>query len=546
MFESKDVVIETAEKIEGNSVEANNHEPQTTIAHYELPPNSVQSELPYNTQPHEPPCDTQNVPSSDAQNVPPSSTQHVPRSSTHHEPQISTKAVVSDTEPRAQSDIQPVQPNDSQPEPEAGERTSRASKAGSTKKKRGSEHDHEERKGKFWKRTRSSKGSNSTSGTARPADRTSGSAQHGDRTSDVVFKDDEHKKRRSGKESREQKDKSGKTKGRTGSTDSEKDEKIAFHDDHFERPREATPTLDRHSRGLPALPSSSGPALPARPVPQRQLSAPDGTEEDNNYDTVEPVRKTKSMERFKAAPKPADDAYDSVQDKVGKPRLPSLDNETVDERGTSAQTGIYDEVITDTTNPVEVDSFYTEVPEPGNIEGKKIDVKSDNMVEDEDVDEEDPYSKIKYPNIEEETENSELYEDIEQGNESRDKKHKYAKVNKGEVFRLMIENDANTESNDRNRSQSDAAVLQRSGNEIPKRPNTIHVIRSTKGEATSAPFDYTYAEVDLSKKTRRPRNTEGGESTEVENWDSDNPPPLPSAYVSSRQIQIEMEKLAGQ
>lgn len=568
MFESKDaVVMETAEKIEGDSVDANNHKPQTTIAYYEPPPSSVQRELPCSTQPPVPPSSTQHVPLSGTRRVSPSGTPH--------EPPISTQPPAPETEHGAQVNTQPI---GSQPEPEAGERTSRASKAGSSKKKRGSEHEHEEHKGKFWKRTRSSKGS-SASGTAKPVDRTSVSAQPGDRTSDAVFKEEEHKNRRSRKESKELKTKSGKTKGRTGSTDSEKDEKNALHDDHMERAREATPTLERQSRGLPPPPGTSGPALPTRPVPQRQLSAPDGIEEDSNYETVD-YRKTKSLERFKAAPKPAVDAYNVVEIKVGKPRDSSLDDyDSVDERGTGAQrtSDIY-EVVTDTNDTENYP--YSEVEKTGNEKGKKVDVKDEKMVEDEDVGEledpysriryqkqleaaensaepdedvEDPYSKIKYPRQEEETENTELYEDIDKGQENGDKNHKYAAVNKGEVLRLMIESDTNTESSDRNRSQSDAAVLQRSGNELPRRPNTIHVVRSTKGEVTqtegevvSAPFDYTYAEVDLSKKTRRPRNTEGGEITEEENYDSDNPPPVPPAYVSSRQIQIEMGRIAGQ
>lgn len=555
MFESKDVVVmETAEKIE-DAIEANNHKPLTTIAHHEPPPTSVQREIPSSTQASEQPSDTHHTP--------PSATQHVPLSGKPYEPHVP------ETEQRGQSNNQP---SGSQPEPEAEDRTNRASKPGSAKKKRGSEHEHEEHKGKFWKRTRSSKAS-SAPGTGKPADSTSGSglAQSADRTSDAVFKEEEHKKQRSKKESKEQKSKSGKTKGRTDSTDSEKekDENNALHDDHIERPREATPTLERHSRGLPAPPGNSGPALPARPVPQRQVSAPDGMEDDN-YDVVI-TRKTKSMERFKAAPAFVDNEYEVVEGKVGKPRLPSVELDSVDERDDGAQrtSDIY-EVVDDTN--ITVDDLYSEVLQTGEEESE-----NEEPVEGEDVDEEDPYSRIKYqtqldaerdsepydnvedphskmkmPKQEEETENSELYEDVEKRQESGDKNHKYAKVNKEEVVRLMIENEVKTESVDRNRSQSDAIVLQRSGNELPKRPNTIHVVQSTKGEVTqtegeasSLPFDYTYAEVDKSKKTRRPRNIEGGDGTEEENRDSDNPPPLPPAYISSRQIQIEMGRTAG-
>ncbi|XP_078381948.1 uncharacterized protein LOC144664651 isoform X2 [Oculina patagonica] len=571
VFESKDaVVMETAEKIEGDSVDANNHKPQTTIAHYEPPPSSVQHELPCSTQPPVSPSSTQHVP--------PSGTRRVSPSATPHEPQISSHPHAPETEPGAHANSQPTQPSGSQPEAEAGERTSRASKAGSSKKKRGSEHEHEEHKGKFWKRTRSAKGS-STSGTAKPVSAKPVSAPLSDRTSDAAFKEEEHKNRRSRKESKELKTKSGKTKGRTGSTDSEKDEKNVVHDDHIERAREATPTLERQTRGLPPPPGTSGPALPTRPVPQRQLSAPEGAEEDSNYETVDYGRKTKSLERFKAAPKPADDAYDVVEIKIGKPRDSSLDDyDSVVERSTGAQrtSDIY-EVVPDTDDTV--DYLYSEVEKTGSETGKKIDIKNEKMVEDEKVDEledpysrikyqkqleaagnsseldkdvEDPYSKIKYPRQEEETENTELYEDIDKGQENGDKNHKYSAVDKGEVLRLMIESGTNMDSSDRNRSQSDAAALQQSGNELPRRPNTIHVVQSTKGEVTqtkgevaSVPFDYTYAEVDLSKKTRRPRNTESGEGTEEENYDSDNPPPLPPAYVSSRQIQIEMGRIAG-
>lgn len=519
--------METAEKIEGDSLEADSHKPRTTITHYEPPPSSVQHEPPHSAQPPRPS----------------SSTQHGPPTGTEHGPPVTTETSVS-------TSTQPVQANGAQPEAESGNGISRALKAGSSKKKRGSDSDHEEHKGKFWKRTRSTKNSN-TPGTA----------------SDAVFQDEEHKTRRSRKESKELKTKFGKTKRRTSSTDSEKDEKSALHDDHTERPRVTTPTLEGHPRGLPLPPSTSSPARPARSVPQRQLSAPEGVEEDN-YETVE-VRKTKSMERVKASYPPEGDNYDVVQDKVGKPRLPSLDNDLTEEIGTGARTSDIYETVDDAGTNDAGNYLYAEVEKTGKEKGKSEEVVANDDVDEEDPyskikygkqqeaeenseDEEDPYSKIKYPKSEEEMESSELYEDVEKNQENPDKNHKYAAVDKVEVLRLMNQDGTITESNDRKRSQSDAVVLRRTENELPKRPNTVHVVRTTKGEVTqaegevtSAPFDYTYAKVDLSKKTKRRRSTEGEETTEEETWESDIPPPLPPAYVSSRQIQIEMGRTAG-
>lgn len=498
--------METAEKIDGDSLQADNHKPRTTTTHYEPPPSSVQ---------------------------PPG-----PPSSTQHGPPVTMETGLS-------SNTQSVQANGTQPEAESGHEISRALTAGSSKKKHGSDSDNEEHKTRFWKRKPSARTSN-TSGTARSVDR----------TSDAVFQDEENKNRRSKKEL---KTKPGKTKRRTSSTDSEKDQKTTLQDEHSERPRETTPTLERHVRELPLPPDSSSPALPTRPVPQRQFSAPEGAE-DNAYEPVD-MRKTKSMERVKATDPPKYDTYDAVQESVGKPRLPSLDYDSLDGIDAGARTSDLYEVVDDAQTRETGDDLYAEVETTGNEKGK-----NEEVVANEDVTEEDPYSRIgtlqhrekaenSGPNGDEEEpypENSELYEDVEKTQENLDTNHKYSAVDKEEVLRLMNQDGTNTDSSDRKRAQSDAVVLRRPENELPKRPNTVHVVRTTKGEVTqvkgeaaSAPFDYTYAEVDLSKKTRWRRNTEGEETHEEEARDLDIPPPLPPAYVSSRQVQIEMGRTAG-
>ena len=475
-------------------MEVDNHKPQTTNTQCEPAPSNVR----------------------------PTGTQHGP-------------SVTKEIGSSSNAQYKPVQANGTQPEAESGHEISRASKSGSSKKKHGSDSDTEEQKGRFWKRTRSSKTSNS----------------FGDRTSDAVFQDEEHKNRQSKKEV---KTKSGKTNRRTSSTDSEKDQKTALHDEHPERPREQAPTLERHARGLPLPPDTSSAALLARPVPQRQFSTPE-TAEDNAYEAVD-VRKTKSMERIKATDLLKCDTYDAVQETVGKPRLPSLDYDTLDEMDTDlGATDLY-EVVDVTQTKDTGDDLYDEVNKTGDEKGK-----NEEVVANKDVTEEDPYSRIKklkqrdkeeHPGLngdEEESypENSELYEDVEK-QENLDTNHKYSAVDKEEVLRLM-----NMDSSDRKRAQSDAVTLRRPENELPKRPNTVHVVRTTKGEVThaegeaaSAPFDYTYAKVDLSRKTRRRQNTEGEETHEEEAFDSDIPPPLPPAYVSSRQVQIEMGRTAGE
>ena len=555
VFESKDeIVVETVEKIEGDSVEANNHESNIILAYHELPvsTSSVQHEPPNSRQAPGPPSSRQAP-------EPPSNTQppELPSSARPPEPPSDARPpeLPPSMEHGPQNHAPAAHPGSTPPEYDAGERKSRGSKSGSSKKKHVSEHEHDEHKGKFWKRTRSAKGSgSSTFGTARTADR----------TSDVVFKEEEHKQRRSKKESKELKTKPGKTKSRTGSSDSEKDEKHAVHDNPAERPREATPTLERHSRGLPLPPEPSGHPLPVPPTPQRQMSAPDGTDDDNNYDTVE-VRKTRSMERVVSAPPPSDDAYDTVQVKVGKPRAPSLDRDTAGDSGTY-------EVVSCGTS--EIDYLYAEVQQ--SKEKDKTDEKNEETVTDENEDPEDPYSRIKFLKQQQAADNFEayeavedpysriknraqekvaeppdLYEAVEKEQENRDdKNHKYATVNKGEVFQLLIDGE-NTADSHRNRSQSDTSGMQRPGDELGKRANFVHVMRSTTGEVTSSvevtsvPIDYTYAKVDLSKKLRRHRNTEGDEGTEEEIFGSENPPPLPPAYASSRQMLIEMGRTSG-
>ena len=478
--------METAEKIEGDSVDANNH-----VALYEEPTVSVQ-----------------HVPPQSVQQVAPKRVEHV-QSSVQHVQQLPPQGVEHVTE---------------------GDHKGEKTKSGSKHDQRGSkhEHEHEEHRGKFWKRRRSSKKS------------TSGSEDH--RTSGGAFKDDEHKQqdRRSRKESKEQKGKSGKAKDRKGSTDSEekKDERKVVDEDRSERPREATPTLERHSRGLPAPPpppGSPGLALPNRPIPERQISAPGGTAmEDDNYEMVEPVRKTKSVENVEIT---ADDNYDAVRVEVGKPRPPSFvyDSINVDGLDDRRASDIY-EVVEDTSEPV--DDLYDEVEgaEKKNKEKKRLPRKEES---DEDGDPEDPYSKIKKLKREKEAlENSELYEEVDKRQESGTKTHDYSVAN-NELSESI-----------RNRSQSDTASLKRPGNEFIKRANTIDVVRPREGEVTQTEgevtrLDYLYAKVDLSKKTKRHHSSEGVRDALEGVWSDDNPPPLPPVYVSSKQVQIEMGRNQG-
>ena len=384
------------------------------------------------------------------------------------------------------------------------------------KKKSGSklEYEHEEHKGKFWKRSRSSQKT-----TQAPDDH---------RTSEGVFRDEEHKHdRRSRKESKEQKAKSSKSKDRKGSTESE--EKKTLNEHHHERPREATPTLERHSRGLPAPPPPpgfSGSALPDRPIPQRQTSAPDGTRlvEDDNYEMVE-MRKVKSVEKIELT---ADDNYDTVQVEERKPRLPVsvYDSINADESSSQRVSDIY-EIVEGTEQP-DGDDLYAEVEgDEGNTNENKRNLCGEETEGDEDP--EDPYSRIKKMKENEALEDSDLYEEVEERQEN------------GETNGAL---DGKDVASIRNRSKSDTTGLKRLENEFVKRSNTIDVVRTKEGHVTpTPPMDYLYAEVDLSKKTKR--NPSTGDDTGEEVWSDNNPPPLPPVYVSSKQIQIEMREKEG-
>ena len=542
--------METAEKIERDSVDANNHvEPAVSVQH--VSSQSVQLVAPNNehhvqSSEQHVPTSTQHVQSSE-QHVP-SSTQHVQSSEQHVK--SSAQEVPTITQ-HVQSSEQHV-PSNAQHVPTSTHHVQISEQHLSSKsvedvtegdhkgekKKRGSKHDknehvHEEHKGKFWKRTRSAKKSASSSD------------DH--RISDGVFKDEEHKHhdRRSKKETKEKKKKS---KDRSGSTDSE--EKKALDDDHSERPREATPALERHSRVLPPPPSPPGHALPAqltppappghslpaRPIPQRQISAPDGTrlEEDDNYEAVE-MRKTKSAEIEITA----DDNYDTVQVEVGKPRPPPSAN--VDRPSSWRGSDIY-EVVDDTSEPVE--DLYDEVEDAKKKVNMKQELKCDDKFDEDEVPE-DPYSKIKKLKKQAASANTELYEEVDKKQENAVKNNHYSDVKK----RLFDIKDAESI---RNRSQSDTASLQRPENEYIKRCHTIDVVRdgegavrSTGGGISNTSLDYLYAKVDLSKKTKRLHSTEGDTRTLGEEWSDDNPPPLPPVYVSSKQIQNEMGRTEG-
>ena len=488
--------------------------------------------------------------------------QHVPPNSTQS-PEPASSAHASDPQSRPHSaehalqhDDDAVQPDITPSEYETVEPKTVNSKSGSSKSKQGNEHEHDQHKGRFWKRTRSAKGSNGTiSGT--------------DRSSDV-FKEEERKHRRSRKESKEMKIKTGKTKSRTGSSDSDKDEKHVLHENPVERPRVATPTLERHSRGLPLPPEPSVPPLPVVPIPQRHFSAPDAAEEDNNYETVE-VRKTKSMERVRISPpSPSDNAYDTVQVKVGKPRALSLDHDTGEDSGnyevvacdTSRNDYLYAEVQQakkkDTTNEKTVEKTVAEEAEdPEDPEDPYSRIKNlkrkEKLAENSEALEEaeDPYSRIKNEEQQEDLEASDLYEDVDKQRKNRaDTNHKYASVDKKEVSQLMIDTE-NSADSERNRTQSDTTGLQRPGIKLDKRANSVHMMRSTKGQVaqvdkvTFLPRDDTYAKVDLSKKSKHRHDTEGSEDIDGERNDTENPPPLPPAYASSGQMRSEMGKIAG-
>lgn len=488
-MESKDdVVVETAQNVEGDAVDAGNH-----VALYDEPVVSVR------------PVPSQSV--TGVQHVVANSVEHVPISAQHVENHLQ----------HVPTNVQEVPPTS------VGHVTEGDHKSG--KKKRGSKHDHEndEQRGKFWKRTRSSKKNAAGLNDQGPAD--------------GVFKDIEHKHndKRSRKESKEQKAKLHKSKDRKSSTDSE--EKKALDEDHCQRPREATPTLERHSRGLPAPPPpgvSHGSALPDRPIPQRQISAPGGTglEEDNNYETVE-VRKTKSMERVEVT---VDDNYDTVQVEDGKPRPPSSAQNLlkIDNSRSKRESDLY-EVVESTSHGELTDALYDKVEgDEGRNKGQKQRLGEEEMDEDEE-DPEDPYSRIKMLRESKGSDNSDVYEEIDKSLKSDENTVEDSVAKNGLL-------DVRDTESIRNRSKSDSAGLRRPENDFFKRSNTIDVVRPKQGEVTR-PLDYVYAEVDLSKKTKRGPNPES--DTAEEKWGDDNPPPLPPVYVSSKQIKIEMERNEG-
>lgn len=459
----------------------------------------------------EPMVSVQHVPPQDVQHVAPKSVKHVPESKEHVPASVQ----------HVPASVQHVQSNGKEHVTEGDHK--------GEKKKRGSKHDHEheEHKGKFWRRSRPSKKSSS------------GSNDH--RTSDGVFKDQEHKHhdRRSRKESKEQKAKSRKSKDRKSSTDSE--EKKASDESHGERPREATPTLERHLPELPAPPPPPGPGyqgpqLPDRPIPQRQISAPNGTGlvEEDNYETVE-VRKTKSVQNIDIT---VDDNNDAVRVDVGRPRLPSsvYDSIHVGDSGSRRASDLY-EVVDDTSEPV--DDLYDEVESAEKMKNreKEQQLRAGEIEEDEEL--EDPYSKIKKLKEKEALENSELYEEIDKRQE------RGAKLHESLVAKNGLLDVKDTESI-RNRSKSDTAGLKRTENEFIKRSNTIDVVRRKEGEPTEAPLDYLYAEVDLSKKTKSGQTADGDTEATEKMWSDDNPPPLPPVYVSSKQIQIKMGRSEGE
>lgn len=488
-MESKDdVVVETAQSVEGDAVDAGNH-----VALYDEPVVSVQ------------PVPSQSV--TGVQHVVAKSVEHVPVSAQHVENHLQ----------HVPTNVQEVPPTSVDHVTEGDHK--------SGKKKRGSKHDreNEEQRGKFWKRTRSSKKN------------AAGSNDQG--TADGVFKDIEHKHsdKRSRKESKEQKAKLHKSKDRTSSTDS--DEKKALDEDHHQRPREATPTLDRHSRGLPAPPPpgvSHGSALPERRVPQRQISAPGGTglEEDNDYETVD-VRKTKSVERVEVT---VDDNYDTVQVEDGKPRPPSSAQNLleVDNSGSKRDSDLY-EVVEGTSHGLLNDELYDKVEGDERRNKEQKQPLCDEEMDEDEEDPEDPYSRIKMLRERIGSDNSDVYEEIDKGLKSDENTVEDSVAKNG----LLDVTD--TESL-RNRSKSDSAGLRRPENDFFKRSNTIDVVRPKEGEVARS-LDYVYAQVDLSKKTKRGANLES--DTGEEKWGDNNPPPLPPVYVSSKQIKIEMERNEG-
>lgn len=523
VLETKDdVVVERAERIESLNVE--NHVAlydELTVSVQHVAPQSVEDET-FEGVNHVP--DNEHQEQRSEHNVQ-SSEKHVQSSEKHlssSEQNVQSSAQhVSSSEQHAQGSVQHVPggalgiPPSVQSSVQHVSSTAVNHMTEDEKKKRSSkhEHDHEEHKGRFWKRTRSSKKSAASTDTKR--------------TSDTVVRAEEEQKhhdRRSKKGSKEHKGKAGKPNERKSSSESE--ERKPSDEHRTERPREKTPTLDRHSRGLPtpplppAPPGSHGHTLPDRPLPERQSSAPDGTglEEDNNYEIVE-RRKTRSVENIDLA---TDEKYDAVRIEVEKPRTVRSAVESINvERPDSWRGSDIYEIVEETS---QAEDLYDEVENN----------KKENSEKDEDEDPEDPYSRIKKLKEMEILENLELYEEVDTKPE--------IEVTSPDQVVVNIDKESI-----RNRCKSDTAGLQKPNNEFIRRCHTIDVVRerqgvdaSSEGKVSNALVDYLYAKVDLSKKKKRLAESHTGEE-----WSDDNPPPLPPVYISSKQIQIEMGTVEG-
>ncbi|KAK2548458.1 hypothetical protein P5673_031353 [Acropora cervicornis] len=357
------------------------------------------------------------------------------------------------------------------------------------------ERDHDEHKGKFWKRSRGSK------------------REH--RTSDGVVKEDEksHHNRRSRKESKEQKAKTGKTKDKDSKGSVDNGQKKVQHEDHGEKPKEATSSLERHARGLPAPPPPPPHppfhSSPGRSIPVRQCSDPGETwVADENYDTVE-VRKTKSQEILEFT---CEDDYDivGVEDKESWSPIPLYESVKGEEKRWSiSESDIY-EIVQDTKKPAK-DDLCTKVTDNEENNVKQLPMCTE-VEEDENQGKEDPYSRIKKL-ISMETETSEEQQGDAEG---------------------LINNDF------RNRSKSDTSFLKKSGNDFfVVRSNTFNVARTRAGNISPS-IEALYAKVDLNKKTTRASGDEN--ETAEEPWSDANPPPLPPVYISSQQIKVEMHQ----
>ena len=523
VLETKDdVVVERAERIESLNVE--NHVAlydELTVSVQHVAPQSVEDET-FEGVNHVP--DNEHQEQRSEHNVQ-SSEKHVQSSEKHlssSEQNVQSSAQhVSSSEQHAQGSVQHVPggalgiPPSVQSSVQHVSSTAVNHMTEDEKKKRSSkhEHDHEEHKGRFWKRTRSSKKGAASTDTKR--------------TSDTVLRAEEEQKhhdRRSKKGSKEHKGKAGKPNERKSSSESE--ERKPSDEHRKERPREKTPTLDRHSRGLPtpplppAPPGSHGHTLPDRPLPERQSSAPDGTglEEYNNYEIVE-RRKTRSVENIDLA---TDEKYDAVRIEVEKPRTVRSVVESINvERPDSWRGSDIYEIVEETS---QAEDLYDEVENN----------KKENSEKDEDEDPEDPYSRIKKLKEMEVLENLELYEEVDTKPE--------IEVTSPDQLVVNIDKESI-----RNRCKSDTAGLQKPSNEFIRRCHTIDVVRerqgvdaSSEGKVSNALVDYLYAKVDLSKKKKRLAESHTGEE-----WSDDNPPPLPPVYISSKQIQIEMGTVEG-